>query len=72
MTRISYSKFSDKKFRESLPRPSDFSKAIFILDIGQNDIAAALKKSSFHHQKASVPKIARLFTKQVQVSNAVT
>lgn len=51
-----------------MPRPKDFAKALFIVDIGQNDMAAGMRKLSIELHKAEVPKIVSQFNAQVQVS----
>ncbi|KAI3474931.1 hypothetical protein Pfo_030242 [Paulownia fortunei] len=59
-------KAKKKSFRKRLPRPQDFSKSLYILDIGQNDVAAGIRKLSIELQKAALPKIVSQFTAQVQ------
>lgn len=54
-----------------LPKPEDFSKALFTLDIGQNDIAAAIRKKSIEFQQVTVPNIVSQFTAQIRVSSRV-
>ncbi|CAA3027528.1 GDSL esterase lipase At5g14450-like [Olea europaea subsp. europaea] len=49
-----------------LPKPEDFSKALFTLDIGQNDIAAAIRKKSIEFQQVTVPNIVSQFTAQIR------
>ncbi|GFQ06254.1 GDSL esterase/lipase at5g14450, partial [Phtheirospermum japonicum] len=53
-------------FIKKLPRPNELSKALFMLDIGQNDVAAGIRKLSFELQKAAVPKIVSQFIAQVK------
>ncbi|XP_059452050.1 GDSL esterase/lipase At5g14450-like [Corylus avellana] len=43
--------------RRNLPRPEDFSKALYTFDIGQNDIAASLQTMSNEQLKAVIPGI---------------
>ncbi|KAG8384885.1 hypothetical protein BUALT_Bualt04G0164800 [Buddleja alternifolia] len=50
-----------------LPRPEDISTALFTIDIGQNDIAAGIRKLSFDDQKKAVPQIVSQYTAQIQV-----
>ncbi|KAE8696170.1 Esterase [Hibiscus syriacus] len=52
--------------RRYLPRPKDFSKALYILDIGQNDIAAGLRKKNDTDFHVSVPDIVDQLAKAVQ------
>jgi len=51
------------------PRPEDFAKAIFILDIGQNDIADVISKVGKEDSHALISNIVEYFSKQIQVSN---
>lgn len=50
-------------------RPEDFAKAIFTLDIGQNDIADVISKVGKEDSQALTSKIVDYFSKQIQVSN---
>ncbi|KAK8619078.1 hypothetical protein V6N13_133045 [Hibiscus sabdariffa] len=50
----------------NLPRPKDFSKALYIFDIGQNDVAAGLRKKNDTDFHASVPDIVDQLAKAVQ------
>ncbi|XP_024024014.1 GDSL esterase/lipase At5g14450 [Morus notabilis] len=43
--------------KTSLPRPEDFSKALYSLDIGQNDLHAGLKSMTEEQLKGSFPDI---------------
>ncbi|XWS30419.1 hypothetical protein CRYUN_Cryun24cG0116100 [Craigia yunnanensis] len=52
--------------RSTLPRPQDFSKALYIFDIGQNDIAAGLRKKNDTDFHLSVPDIVEQLAKAVQ------
>ncbi|KAK8664037.1 hypothetical protein V6N13_083840 [Hibiscus sabdariffa] len=52
--------------RRNLPRPRDFSKALYVFDIGQNDIAAGLRKNNYSDFHASVPDIVDQLAKAVQ------
>ncbi|CAA0824530.1 GDSL esterase/lipase [Striga hermonthica] len=60
-------KAKKKSFMRKLPMPEDLSKALFVLDIGQNDVAAGIRKLSFELQKLAVPKIVSLFIAQVRI-----
>ncbi|KAL8471228.1 hypothetical protein ACS0TY_028773 [Phlomoides rotata] len=53
-------------FRQRLPIPQDFSKSLFILDIGQNDVASGIRSLTFEQQKANVPNMVSQFTTQVK------
>ncbi|KAL2528950.1 Esterase [Forsythia ovata] len=48
-----------------LPRPEDFSKALFTIDIGQNEIAAAISNKNIEFLQVTVPKIVSQFKAQV-------
>ncbi|KAM7509188.1 hypothetical protein LguiA_019641 [Lonicera macranthoides] len=51
----------------TLPRPEDFAKAIYIIDIGQNDIAAGFRKMMSNEQIiASIPDIVNQLASSVQ------
>ncbi|XVF57955.1 hypothetical protein PTKIN_Ptkin07bG0023800 [Pterospermum kingtungense] len=52
--------------RSSLPRPEDFSEALYVFDIGQNDIAAALRKNNDTDFHVSVSDIIDQLAKAVQ------
>ena len=54
--------------RSTLPRPEDFSKALYLFDIGQNDIAAGLRKKNDTDFHLSVPDIVEQLAKAVHVS----
>ncbi|KAL7140723.1 hypothetical protein ABFS83_08G007100 [Erythranthe nasuta] len=60
--------YKDKKkcSRKRMPRPKDFSKALYVIDIGQNDIAAGIRKLSIELQKAALPQIVNQFKVQLQ------
>lgn len=51
--------------RRKLPRPEDFSKALYILDIGQNDISAGLSKKEEERQ-AYIPELVNKLSAAVQ------
>ncbi|XVE67830.1 hypothetical protein DITRI_Ditri09bG0020100 [Diplodiscus trichospermus] len=52
--------------RSNLPKPQDFSKALYVFDIGQNDIAAGLRKNNDTDFHLSVPDIVEQLAKAVQ------
>lgn len=55
-------------FRRSLPRPEDFSKALYTFDIGQNDIAYGLQHTNEDKVLASFPDILGVWSGVVHVS----
>ncbi|XP_050208000.1 GDSL esterase/lipase At5g14450-like [Mercurialis annua] len=50
----------------SLPRPEDFSKALYTLDIGQNDLHAGLKSMTEKQILGSIPYIIDQFAQAVE------
>ncbi|PON36614.1 Lipase [Parasponia andersonii] len=48
------------------PRPEDFSKSLFIIDIGQNDLAAGFRNVASEKLRADIPDIMNLFALDVQ------
>ncbi|KAL5552783.1 hypothetical protein UlMin_040184 [Ulmus minor] len=49
--------YSQGKKLESLPKPEDFSRALYTIDIGQNDLYGALKFMPLEQVKASLSSI---------------
>ncbi|PON99077.1 Lipase [Trema orientale] len=50
----------------SLPRPDDFSKALYTFDIGQNDLHFGLKSMTEEQLKASFPNIIGTFAQAIK------
>ncbi|CAK9169220.1 unnamed protein product [Ilex paraguariensis] len=50
----------------NLPRPRDFSKALYTFDIGQNDLAYGFEHTNEAHTRASIPTILDEFAQAVQ------
>ncbi|KAK9277520.1 hypothetical protein L1049_007064 [Liquidambar formosana] len=50
----------------SLPRPEDFSKALYMLDIGQNDLHAGFRSMTEEQVQASIPNITNPFALAVE------
>lgn len=65
--------FSDIKSESkgNLPRPEDFSKALYTLDIGQNDLAHALGWMTVEQVQASIPNITQKFASAVEVQQTL-
>ncbi len=42
---------------QRLPRPEDFSKALYTIDIGQNDLAYGFQHGTIEQVRASIPDI---------------
>ncbi|XP_010248682.1 PREDICTED: GDSL esterase/lipase At5g14450 [Nelumbo nucifera] len=49
-----------------LPKPEEFSKALYILDIGQNDLSVGFRKMTDSQIRASIPDILDHFSAAVQ------
>ncbi|KAK6153114.1 hypothetical protein DH2020_012753 [Rehmannia glutinosa] len=63
-----YNQTKDECIRKRLPKPDqDLGKALFTIDIGQNDVAFGIRTLSFELQKAAVPNIVSQFISQVRV-----
>lgn len=54
--------------RSLLPRPEDFSKALYTFDIGQNDLSVAFRTMNDEQLRATIPNIISQFSTAVQVS----
>ncbi|KAL3525798.1 hypothetical protein ACH5RR_014170 [Cinchona calisaya] len=52
--------------RNRLPRPQDFSKALYTFDIGQNDLAAGFRTMSMKKLRATIPDIINQFSIQIR------
>ncbi|KAB2023062.1 hypothetical protein ES319_D07G255700v1 [Gossypium barbadense] len=52
-----YNQAKDPSEKDKLPRPEDFSKALYTFDIGQNDLSVGFRKLSFDQLRASIPDI---------------
>ncbi|KAK9272722.1 hypothetical protein L1049_003099 [Liquidambar formosana] len=50
----------------SLPKPCDFSKALYILDIGQNDFTFEFQNMTEDQVRATIPDIINKFTQAVE------
>lgn len=53
--------------KSRLPKPEEFSKALYTIDIGQNDIAGILQKGKQEIQ-ATIPFLIAQFSAQIRVS----
>ena len=53
--------------RSVLPRPEDFSKALYTFDIGQNDLSVAFRTMNDEQLLATIPNIISQFSSAVQV-----
>ncbi|KAI3452491.1 hypothetical protein Pfo_009155 [Paulownia fortunei] len=61
-----YDQAKEECFKKRLPKPEDFSKALFTLDIGQNDIVLGLRDSTFELLMAGITNIVSQFIVQVR------
>lgn len=50
-----------------LPRPQDFSKALYVVDIGQNDLSRGFKLGSEAQVRAFIPIMIANYSQYVQV-----
>lgn len=50
-----------------LPRPEEFSKALYIFDIGHNDLASGFQYTSYEQVVASLPYILGNLSQAIQV-----
>lgn len=53
-------------FRRHFPKPEDFANAIYMLDIGQNDLGDVISKVGKEDSQALISNIVEYFAKQVQ------
>lgn len=58
--------------RSNLPRPEEFSKALYTFDIGQNDLSVGFRKLSVDQLRAALPDIVNQLASAVQVSRSRT
>ncbi|GER47451.1 GDSL esterase/lipase At5g14450, partial [Striga asiatica] len=63
-----YNQSKDECVRNRLPKSDlDLSKALFTLDIGQNDVAFGIRTLSYQLQKEAIPRIVAQFISQIEV-----
>ncbi|CAL0323246.1 unnamed protein product [Lupinus luteus] len=58
---------NESSYQNQFPRPEEFAKAIYILDIGQNDIGAAIGNGGNEDFQVEASKIVEYFSNQVQL-----
>ncbi|KAL9275447.1 GDSL esterase/lipase-like protein [Drosera capensis] len=61
-----HNQVTDPYHKSILPKPEDFSKALYTFDIGQNDLSVAFRKLSVEQQIAALPNIISQFSTAVQ------
>lgn len=52
--------------RDKLPKPEEFSKALYTFDIGQNDLSVGFRKLSNEQLRAAIPDIINQFASAIQ------
>ncbi|XP_022152138.1 GDSL esterase/lipase At5g14450-like [Momordica charantia] len=57
---------AEKSIRSTLPVPEDFSKALFTMDIGQNDLVAGFRKMTNEQLRSVIPDIIGEFATAVE------
>ncbi|KAJ1416500.1 SGNH hydrolase superfamily [Sesbania bispinosa] len=69
-TKILFNQLSDNRteppLKSGLPRPEDFSRALYTFDIGQNDLAIGFQHTSEEQVRKSIPEILSQFSHAVQ------
>lgn len=58
-----------RKLDEYIPARDDFEKALYMFDIGQNDLTGAFYSETLDQVLASIPTILLEFEGGIQVSN---
>lgn len=59
---------TDNSIRSTLPIPEEFSKALFTIDIGQNDLSAGFRKMTNDQFRMAIPDIINEFAIAIEVS----
>ncbi|KAK7339455.1 hypothetical protein VNO77_20125 [Canavalia gladiata] len=57
---------TEQSFKSSIPRPDEFSRAVYTFDIGQNDLAYGFQHTSEEKVQESIPNILGQFSGGVQ------
>lgn len=65
---VTNSKWSSSKV--NIPKPDDFSKAIYTFDIGQNDLSYGFQHTHEAQVRASIPQILDNFTQAIHVRSS--
>ncbi|WJX70286.1 hypothetical protein P8452_54413 [Trifolium repens] len=69
-TKILFNQLSNNRteppFKSGLPRPEEFSKALYTIDIGQNDLAYGFLHTSEEQVQRSIPDILSQFSQAVK------
>lgn len=74
MEKYDFAGQDSRLWKSTLPRPEDFSKALYTVDIGQNDIALVVQETNTTDKKlqASIPNVLEKFSQAIQVSENIT
>lgn len=54
-----------RRVEDNLPKPEDFSKALYTMDIGQNDLAYGFQFNPAGRVRASIPDILKLLSRAI-------
>nr|AAA83209.1 coil protein [Medicago sativa] len=65
-TRILFNNETEPSLKSGLPRPEDFSKALYTIDIGLNDLASGFLRFSEEQVQRSFPEILGNFSQAVK------
>ncbi|XAR51926.1 Alpha-L-fucosidase [Bertholletia excelsa] len=61
-----YNQANETSKRSRLPRPEDFSKALYTFDIGQNDLSVGFREMTDEQLRAAIPDIISQFAAAVK------
>ncbi|XWS44105.1 hypothetical protein CRYUN_Cryun15aG0016200 [Craigia yunnanensis] len=61
-----YNQAKDPSEKDKLPRPEDFAKALYTIDVGQNDLSVGFRTMSFDQLRAAMPDIINQLASAVQ------
>ncbi|KAJ0692646.1 putative alpha-L-fucosidase [Helianthus annuus] len=61
-----YNQAKDDSQRQNLPRPNDFMKAIYTIDIGQNDLAYVFRTMGVEASRAAIADIIEQFANSIR------
>ncbi|XP_076956435.1 GDSL esterase/lipase At5g14450-like [Bidens hawaiensis] len=61
-----YNQAKDESQRHNLPRPDDFMKAIYTIDIGQNDLAYLFRTTGVEASRAAIPGVIDEFAASIR------
>ncbi|KAK9064744.1 hypothetical protein SSX86_016126 [Deinandra increscens subsp. villosa] len=65
-TTFLYNQSKDESQRSNLPKPDDFMKAIYTIDIGQNDLAYVFRTMGVEASRAAIPDIIDQFAASIR------